>query len=114
MKIRFFRIVKIETPQEMQLDLAIASVSSKNIFYLFTSTRIFLDDPCNNIAIKLSLLSIAINVFHKVTIDSRINSDGYFTSGLQTGVCEAYHGGTPALYIKIRCWGLGGTRKVKK
>ena len=60
----------------MQLDLAIASVSSKNI--KVTSTRIFLDDPCMNIAIKLSLLSIAIKVFHKVTMDSRINADGYF------------------------------------
>ena len=31
-----------------------------------------------NIAIKLSLLSIANNVFHKVTMVSRIHSDGYF------------------------------------
>ena len=60
----------------MQLDLAIASVSSKNI--KVTSTRIFLDDPSTNIAIKLSLLSIAINVFHEVIIDSRLNSDEYF------------------------------------
>ena len=60
----------------MQLHLAIASVSSKNI--KVTSTRIFLDDPCMNIAINLSLLSIAIKVFHNVTMDSRINADGYF------------------------------------
>ena len=53
MKIKIFRIVKIETPQEMQLDLAIASVSSKNI--KVTYTRIFLDNPWINIAIKLSL-----------------------------------------------------------
>ena len=40
--------------------------------------------------------------------------DVVYCSGHQTGVREASHGGTPALHIKIRCWGLGATRKVKK
>ena len=74
----------------MQLDLAIASVSSKNI--KVTCTIILLDDPCMNIAVKLSLLSIAINVFHKVTIDSTINSDGYFRPP-RSGNCKSLNSG---------------------
>ena len=71
-------IVKIETSQEMQLDIAIASVYFKNI--MVTSTIISLDDPCINIAIKLSLLSIT--VFHEVTIEDKLRWINYTTASV--------------------------------
>ena len=45
----------------MQLDLPISPVSSKNINLSWT--RIFLDDPCKKMAIKVSLLLIATKYF---------------------------------------------------
>ena len=72
----FFGIVRRDIPQNTQLKSPIIPVSSKNINVSWT--RNFLDDPCMNISINLSLLSIAIKIFHKVVIESSINSDGYF------------------------------------